>query len=141
MQEVASHPKEAVALLKEKLKPVALSSAQIKKWIADLDSKNFATREKAVKELEKIAETIETGLHDALDKSASAEAHLRLKMLLEKLPQKTPSPERLKQMRALELLEQLDTPEARALLQTLAQGTPEAWLSQEAKKILQRLKE
>ena len=47
--------------------------------------------------------------------------------------------EEVRTIRALELLEQLGTPEARTLLQTLAKGAPNADLTREAKAILDRL--
>src|SRR5262249_6562561 len=118
-----------------------LSSKQIQQWLKDLGSGNFATREKASKELAKIAEIIEPALRDLLAKPPSIEVHLRIKELLDKLPADTPSLTRLQQLRALELLEQMDSPKARQLLEALAAGTPEAWLTQEAQKILKRLEE
>jgi hypothetical protein len=42
-------------------------------------------------------------------------------------------------MRALEALEHMDAPEARELLQRLANGAPEAWLTKEATAALRRL--
>jgi TolA-binding protein len=49
------------------------------------------------------------------------------------------SPENLRAIRCVELLEQLATPEARRILQELAQGFPDARLTQEARISLQRL--
>jgi hypothetical protein len=46
----------------------------------------------------------------------------------------------VRQTRALEALEQMDSLEACALLQRLAQGAPNAWLTREAKATLQRRK-
>jgi hypothetical protein len=57
--------------------------------------------------------------------------------LLENLQPK--SPERLREYRALELLEHWHTPEARQLLTELAQGVPEAHFTQEAEASLKRL--
>jgi hypothetical protein len=51
-----------------------------------------------------------------------------------------PAPERLGLIRKLELLEQLRTPQARQLMQTLADGAPEGWLTGEAQAMLQRWK-
>lgn len=45
----------------------------------------------------------------------------------------------LRLVRSLELLEHINNTDARALLQTLSDGAPRAWLTQEAKKILQCL--
>ncbi len=48
------------------------------------------------------------------------------------------SSEQTRLLRALEALEWIGTPETRQQLETLTRGAPEAWLTQEAKKILQR---
>ena len=48
-------------------------------------------------------------------------------------------PERLREWRALEVLEQIGTPEARAVLKALAEGAPAARLTQGAKVALERL--
>jgi len=45
----------------------------------------------------------------------------------------------LRQARALEVLEAIRTPEARALLEELSKGAAEAWLTREAKTALARL--
>jgi hypothetical protein len=49
------------------------------------------------------------------------------------------SPERLRQVRAMETLEAMATPEARQLLHKLADGEPMAVQTREAKASLQRL--
>jgi hypothetical protein len=49
------------------------------------------------------------------------------------------SPEIVRGVRAVEVLEQIDTMEGQRLLESLAQGTPEARLTQEAKASLERL--
>jgi hypothetical protein len=59
-----------------------------------------------------------------------------VEQLLERL--KAPS-ESLRPFRALEVLEHLGTPEAQQVLESLAQGAPEARLTQEAKASLERL--
>lgn len=51
----------------------------------------------------------------------------------------TPSPEELRAVRALEMLEQINTPVARQILQRLAKGAAHAPLTQQAKASLQRL--
>jgi truncated hemoglobin YjbI len=45
----------------------------------------------------------------------------------------------LRDVRALEVLEHIGTPEARQVLKVLAEGAPEARLTQEAKASLERL--
>ena len=45
----------------------------------------------------------------------------------------------LRLIRSLEVLEHINNKEARALLQTLSEGAPRAWLTLEAKRMLQRM--
>jgi hypothetical protein len=61
----------------------------------------------------------------------------RAQELLGKLDRLTP--ERLRQFRAVELLEGIDTPAARRLLERLAEGEPLTRLTKEAKATLERL--
>jgi hypothetical protein len=58
---------------------------------------------------------------------------------LEKLDGAVTASDFLRALRALEALEQMATPEAHALLTTLAGGAAEARLTQEAKASLERL--
>jgi hypothetical protein len=51
-----------------------------------------------------------------------------------------PDPDRLRLIRMLEMLEHIDNKEARTLFQTLSTGAPKAWLTQEATRILERMK-
>ena len=107
--------------------------------IADLDDERFAVREKATTELEKLGKEIEPALHKALQGKPSLEVRRRIDRLLEKLESAAPSPEQLRLLRALEVLEHIGTPEARELLRTLAKGASGARLTQEAKASLDRL--
>lgn len=50
-----------------------------------------------------------------------------------------PTPERLQNSRSVEILEHIATPAARAILESLAGGHPEAYLTLEAKDVLVRL--
>ena len=63
----------------------------------------------------------------------------RIEELLKKIEDGAVSGERLREVRALEVLEGLGTPEARKLLEELAKGAADAALTQEAKASLERL--
>jgi hypothetical protein len=126
--------------LAERVKPIPEADAKlVKKWIADLDNDNFETREKASAELGRLRELARPALENAL-KSKSAETRRRVEDLLSQLrPDATMSPEDVRRYRALEVLEKVNTPEARQLLQALARGAEGARLTHEAKTILERL--
>ena len=53
----------------------------------------------------------------------------------------SPPAEKVQQLRAIQVLEYMATPEARQLLVSLAKGAPEARLTREAKAALQRLEQ
>jgi hypothetical protein len=105
--------------------------------LADLESDDFAVREKAAEELEKLGAAAEPALRKALKGQLSAESQRQTERLLEKLADLPP--ERLQALRALEVLEHLDTPESRQLLEKLAAGPADAYLTKEAKAITRRL--
>jgi len=66
----------------------------------------------------------------------------RLQGLLDDITQHQwhPTPEDLRQLRAVEVLERIDTPEARRLLEMLADGAAGARLTREARDAIRRLK-
>jgi hypothetical protein len=64
----------------------------------------------------------------------------RVERLLNRLDSPVTSPDRLRVLRAVELLEHLDTKESRQLLESYAKGAPGAGLTLEAQAALERLK-
>jgi WD40 repeat protein len=135
------NPRGAIPWLRARLPPAPKDRPErIARLLADLDSDQFDLREKATRELEQLEEVVLPALQRALEGRPSAEARRRMGLLLERLRQPAPSGQRLRVLRALEVLEQMGTPDARQTLQNLAQGAPEARLTQEAKASLERLK-
>jgi WD40 repeat protein len=133
-------PGRSVPLLREKLRPApAGPPRRIDRLVADLDSDSFTTRRDATAALEGLGEVAEPALRQALRDPPSAEVGRRVKRLLSKLDAPVPPSERLRWPRALTVLEQVGTPEARGVLEMLAKGAPEARLTQEAKAALARL--
>jgi hypothetical protein len=124
-----------VRLFREQLHPFpALEGARIARWIANLDSAEFSIREQAMRELEQQGEGVEGALRQVLEDKPSLEVRQRVKLLLAKLT----GGDRLRRLRAVEVLEYLDTVESRRLLESLAGGAAEARLTQEAKASLRR---
>src|SRR5262249_38935603 len=133
-------PQQTVPFFKARLRPVSLvEPKQIAPLLADLDSADFGVREKATAELEKLGESAAPALRQALEAKPSLEARRRVEAVLQKLRKESPGPERLREMRALEVLEQVGGAEVRQLLRSLAEGAPEAHLTQEARGALERL--
>jgi WD40 repeat protein len=126
-------PAEAVTLLAARLKPAGpVDPKRLAGLIADLDSPEFAVRERAAVGLRQIGRPAAPALREARDKSASAEVRRRAGDLLAELAESATPPEELRALRAVEVLEWLTTPEARRLLAELAKGDPDARLTQEA---------
>jgi hypothetical protein len=135
-------PRETIPFLNEKLRPAKLPTKpdmeRFERLIRDLDSDDFQVREKATQELEKAIENAEPSLRLALEGKPSLDVQRRIERLLDKQGA-TVTEERTRTVRALEVLEEMNTPEARKLIEGLAKGAPGAWLTQEAKASLERL--
>jgi WD40 repeat protein len=130
---------EAVAFLKGRLKPLAPDRHTVARLLADLDSPHFKARQKAFRDLATLADQIEPELEQALkDMKTSLEARRRLGELLAQASA-APAPERLREDRALAVLERIATPPALAALKTLAEGAPRTRMAEQAQEALKRL--
>jgi len=142
MADLAAAPDRAVTLVRRELTPVlpAPTEDQLDRMFADLDSKDFATRQKASRRLAEFGELAVPGVRKRLAKAESLEVRRRALDFLGRFDPPTPSPRRLRQLRAVELLEGIATPAARAVLSELANGAAEAPLTREAVAALERLR-
>jgi WD40 repeat protein len=135
-------PGQSASLLRQRLRPVNVDLRRVPKLLADLDHKEFTVRAKAARALEALHELAVPALRRALTRGISLEAKRRIEQLLEKCERyDVPAGEPLRGLRAVMLLERLGTTAARAVLEGLAEGTPGAWLTREARASLQRLSE
>jgi hypothetical protein len=135
--------KKVVPFLKENLKADKLKLPQadektVAKLIADLDADSFDVREQAEAELAKLGAGAAAAIEKAMSAAKSAEQKMRLARLLEKSKDQ---PALTQARRAVEVLVALRTDESKALLEALAKGDDKEWLTQAAKKGLQRAKE
>jgi hypothetical protein len=130
-------PEAALALVKQHVQP--LSAAELARWVEDLDSNVFAQRDKAMRELARLEFAAAKALRGVLEGKPSLELRLRAEKLLKGLEEPIRSPQLLAAWRAVIILEQINTPEARDLLEALAKGAPEARLTRDAQAALQRL--
>jgi WD40 repeat protein len=134
-------PGPAVELLARNLKPVPeVPAERIAGWIRQLDSEDFKTREEANRQLSAVLDQAVEQLPAVEKKPGTLEAWTRARRLLERDKELDRGPERLRQLRAVEVLERIGSPEAKALLQKLAKGAPRAFLTREARESLERLR-
>jgi hypothetical protein len=129
---IAAGP-DAVPFLEARLKPLTVEAAQVEKLIKELDSKQFALRQRAVAALEELSELAEANLKKALDANPPLEMRQRLDRLLTKIDKERNAlnPHRLRVLRASEALEQIGTPEARRVLAALAEAPAEMRLTED----------
>jgi RNA polymerase sigma factor (sigma-70 family) len=138
-QTLMAHPKQIAEAFGERLRPAPKTDEKrLAALVANLDSEQFAEREKAERELHDLSEQAGPALRKALDGQPSAEMQRRLEALLERIDPAW-SPEVLRQGRALEVLERIGTPEVQRLLRKLAGGAPSVRLTQDAAAALARL--
>jgi WD40 repeat protein len=131
---------QSVPFLRQRLNPARPApDAETAPLIQALDGKDFKARTAAADQLRRLGELAEPALRKALAGRPSLEARRRLEELLEQSQGPGSIPDRVRSWRALEILERITTPEARALLADLAQGAPNSRLTREAKAALDRV--
>jgi dipeptidyl aminopeptidase/acylaminoacyl peptidase len=135
MKKLLATPGPTLALLQKRLRLVPVERKRATKLLADLDSDDFATREKASKELARLGPAAEPALRRALAARPPLEALRRIEKLLRGLERQY-----LGVLRGVEVLERLNTAEARKLLSALAGGDKQARVTREATQALARLR-
>ena len=140
--DLAAAPDRAVPLLRRELKPAPAppTDAELDRAFAGLDSDDFDTREKESSRLAEWGELAVPGVRKRLDKTESAEVRRRALDFLSQFDPATLKPDRLRQLRAVELLEGIGTPAAADVRSELAKGAAEAPLTREAVAALERLR-
>ena len=134
------NPKTAVTLLggKVKVDDLVIDSARFNKWVTDLNSPRFRTREATEKQIAQAGFRVPMEwLVKSLGEAKSEEVRTRLERLL--VQRERPGPEEWRLLRAVQILELSGTDEAKALLKswTAIDGTT---LSVDAKSALERLR-
>ncbi len=136
-----SRGKGAVSFLTSHLKPTPSADAkQVARFLGQLDSPNFATRERAMHALEKMGESILPFVTERQMVGLSAEARNRLQAIRERIEAPLPRAEIRRGLRAVEILESIGSPEARELLRMLAAGSASRQ-TREAKASVARLQQ
>jgi RNA polymerase sigma factor (sigma-70 family) len=140
MIDLVAGAKQSVSFLKDRLKPAAvLDGKRVQELIGQIDDPKTKVRDQAAQELLQLGEQIVPALDKALDAKIPLETRQRLENLRSKLTGLLLHGERLRAYRAVEVLEMIGTPEARAMLQALAEGAPGALLTTSAQAALKRL--
>jgi WD40 repeat protein len=138
-------PEQSVPFLREQLGNLARKEAfeddpkRIARLIDQLDSDDFATRDDASKELGKLGPLAAPALRQALAKAGSPEMKRRIQELIAAADHAQPLTEKLRVARALEILEQVGTPEARKVCEAVRQDAKNAWLRAAAADSILRL--
>jgi WD40 repeat protein len=141
LADLAAAPDLAIALTRAEVKPAPAgpTEAELDRVLKNLGSEEFATREKASKELTGFGESAVPGVRKRVAATESPEVRQRAAAFLARFDPAIPSPSRVREVRAVELLEGIGTPGAKKLLEELAAGAPSASLTLDAAAALRRL--
>jgi WD40 repeat protein len=136
VQALTAAPGRTVPLLRKRSSTVSRPDKQaLERLLADLDSRRFAVRQKAERQLEELGAFAAPALRKVLAGAPPVELRRRAERLLAALD----GPGPLRSLRAVEVLEHVGTAEARRLLEQLAAGLPQAPLTRAARESLTRL--
>jgi hypothetical protein len=139
---LSATPKQALPLFEKYLKPAEqVDTKRIEQLVAELGTDRFRTRDAAGKELERLGDLAAGPLKRGLKNAEPLDHRRRIERLLAHIDSLALSTDTLRQLRMVEALEVMATPEARKLLEKLASGNPDARLTREAKQTLARLKQ
>lgn len=140
MWSLVSTGDQAVEFLSKLLQPASPTDpAKIARWIADLDHQQFAVRERATMALMQVVDQAENSMKAELEKTNSAEVRQRIRRVLDSAGDVDPSQARLREIRAVEVLETLGSPAARERLTALSRGPKGALLTRDAQAAMKRL--
>jgi RNA polymerase sigma factor (sigma-70 family) len=132
-------PKQTVPFLKTQLQPEpVVAAATILKLIEQLDSDQFKVRQKAKTDLMSVGDQALPHVAKELARKIPLEVRQILVAMQAKLAPGETTGERLRLVRAIEVLERLGGVEARRVLQTLADGAPQVLGTTHAQAALQR---
>ncbi len=137
--EAAEKPESRVVRLRSVAK---VDPARLARLLADLDADQFTTRQQATEQLLAIGAPALPELRKLLKSNPPVEVVKRVEALVDTREERSriPSAEQRFGFRAVRVLEQADTPEARQTLKELADGDDQARLTREARAALDRLR-
>jgi WD40 repeat protein len=126
-------PSQSLPVLKRGLKLSVAPADDVAKLVADLDTKQFASRQKAIASLIEMSLAAESTVNKIMAGGLPLEQQQRLKPFLERCRLET-----LRQLRAVDVLDQIGTEQAKELLAALAKSSPSPQVSQFATAALER---
>lgn len=135
LQQLGTHPFQAIAFLKRHLPP-SLDQRRLRQLLKDLDDDTFRTRQTADQELRKLGLGAETELRRTLKSTPSLEVHYRVRWILQTIGEDPVAT--LRWNRAVWLLERLESREAIAVLQSLADSVAGSAVIADARASLER---
>jgi WD40 repeat protein len=140
MRRLIAAPDAAVTLFRERIPPVApVAEERLRKLLEALDHPRYAERSQAAAELRRITDQAEAMLVKlAVLPTTSAHVRRQVRWLLDHSEE--PNADLIARLRALEVLERIATPAAKALIGEWANGAPAARFTQEARAALARLR-
>lgn len=142
MARLMSNPSISAPFLKRHLlQRKNIETARLRTWIAHLDAESFEQREKASKELAKHLAAAEPLLQECLANKPSLEVRRRIEALLARLDSQPLSPETIRDLRALEVLEYFGRAALEDVSRQLAEGNHDPHIVTAARSACQRLKE
>jgi hypothetical protein len=136
---LAAAPKEAVPLLRQKVRPAAAPDAKaLARLLADLDAEDFAAREGAMAKLRRLGDLAGPALRRYLVGAPRPEGRRRAEEIVAELDLQVPPREQLRELRAVEALEWAGGAAAVEVLRALAAGAEESRLTRAARAALAR---
>jgi WD40 repeat protein len=140
MQVLIDGGPKSVAVIRRLCKPVTTPpETEIDALIRNLDSEQFALRNRATAELGELGELARPAIEKALEGKPLLEKRQRLQGLLRASRSLAWSRRDLQFWRTIEVLERIGTPEAQAVVRTLAGGATVARVTGEAQACLERM--
>jgi WD40 repeat protein len=139
VDELVRNPTVALRVLTA-VQPVQKPAAKrVATLIEELGDREYKVREAAEKQLLELRELVAAELHAVIGSSESAEQQERANTLIGKLTAAETNPERMRHLRAIEILERIGTAEAKKVLDRLATGAAESTITREAKRAAARI--
>jgi hypothetical protein len=134
---LAEVPEASTPFLRRRLPP-PFEIKQVERWLRDLDDDSFETREKASAELAKVGRRIGAVLTRRLEDNPPPEARRRMRDLIDRVGDGRE--EYRAWSRAVQVLEQAGSPEAREVLRLLAEENRVPAVADEAAAALHRIR-